>query len=198
MYKLVFPIIVFLFWSCNSAESKGSTESFGENKSEGSVASCLCTELIQNAKGELEKDGKLFTGNCFLNYENSDIKYIEKQLVNGLINGMVKYFSKEGEIIFEEKFEKGSHQVDLEIENIRCDCSLLSKKDTDNKSYYKGQLFKGTCFSLFPLIEQPYIEVSYQGGLRDGFTTYYSKIGDILYIEKYEKGELIKTIYPKK
>lgn len=198
MTRFLFPIFLLFLWSCNNSQNDATTESFGENKSEGTVIACLCTDLKKNNNGELLRDGSLFTGNCFLNYENSEAKYIEKQIVNGLINGTIKYYSKTGEIIFEEKFEKGAHQLNLEVESIRCDCAALNKNKKDQKYYYKGQLFKGMCYSLYPDIEQVYIEISYQEGIRNGFTTYFSRLGDILYTEKYDSGALLKVIYPKK
>jgi hypothetical protein len=197
MNRIVIFVSISLFLSC-SRSLESSVESLGSYMSEGSVASCLCAELDTNDHGQLVIDGKVFTGNCFISYVNGDSKYIEKQIVNGFINGKIIYYSPSGEVLFEEKFQNGKHQIDLSIENIRCQCDELVKNEKEAKYYYKNQLFKGVCYRLFPGTEQPYVEITYAKGVRNGFTTYYSKLGDLLYTEKYELGTLVKVIYPEK
>ncbi len=197
-YLLILSVL--FFFSCSNKENN-SAESFGENKASGNVQTCLCSDLIEDSNGILMKNNMPYTGYCVHNFENSDRKYIEKQIVNGKINGKITYYDQQGKVIFEEKFENGEHQLDLEIENIRCDCAELKRSkgaDKRVKYSYKKQLFKGVCFRTFPGTDIIYIEVTYENGLRHGFTTYYNKLGNLLYTEKYKNGSLEKVIYPKK
>ncbi|MFK8044417.1 MAG: hypothetical protein AB8B72_02900 [Crocinitomicaceae bacterium] len=198
MNKLIFFSIFLIVVSCTETKKSSKPESFGKNKSLGTVTNCPCDSIRENAYKILMKDGKPYTGICYTNYPDTEIKYIEKQILDGELNGTITYFSRSGEVLYEEKFEQGNFQVDLKSEDIKCDCLDLKRKKESKKIYFKGQVFEGTCFSNFPETEQPYMEINYKNGLRDGYTKYYSKSGSILYTEMYDKDSLMNIIYPKK
>ncbi|MFD1551957.1 hypothetical protein DNU06_01340 [Putridiphycobacter roseus] len=193
-------LLPFLIWmmSCQTASKSDKVETFGEAKSKGELATCDCKDLLEDGEGLLQYNGTPFTGICIIKYQGTESKYIEKQILNGLINGKISYYGRDGKVIFEEKFNKGGLQLDLTNESIRCNCKVLTKKkdQSEIKKYFKGQLFTGTCFDVFPNSEQPYFESAYQNGLRNGFTSYYNKNGDLLFTEKYRNDSLIKVIEP--
>lgn len=198
-HNLYLIFLTFLSIGCNSVENE-STESLGENRQVESVETCLCDDLKTDVKGLLMKDGHLYTGECVINYKQTDQTYIEKQILNGELNGKIIYYAIDGKVLFEEKYEKGKHQLNLDVENITCNCADLKKESRNNQIVYlyEGQLFRGQCYYNFPGIDQPYIKITYADGLRSGFTWYYNKVGDVLYTEKYEANELVKVIHPKK
>ena len=193
-------LLVLVCLGCENEKPANNLESFGENKASGKVETCLCSELTENDSGKLLKNGQPYTGNCILNFENSDKKYIEKQIIDGELSGKVIYYNQQGDVIFEERYEKGKHQLNLSIESIRCNCDELGemKGAKPVKYTYRDQLFRGICYRYFPETSTVYLEITYEEGLRHGFTNYYNKLGDLLYTEKYEKGELIKVIHPNK
>ena len=193
---LLLPLLIWIC-SCQSVVSDGAVETFGESKAIGELANCNCADLVENEAGVLLLDGKIFTGICLIKYEGTDHKYIEKQILNGVINGKISYYGKDGSVLFEEYFNQGKMQLDLTKESIRCNCKVLTKKTrVDNRKYYKDQLFTGTCFDVYPASKQPYFEAAYKNGERNGFTSYYNKGGDLLFTEKYRNDSLIKIIEP--
>ncbi|MFK8038045.1 MAG: hypothetical protein AB8B74_07135 [Crocinitomicaceae bacterium] len=198
-HKLFLFFVILVCINCRN-ELDENLESLGENRQVETVETCLCSELETTEDKTFTKNGALYTGNCIIKYHDSDQSYIEKQIVNGRLNGKIIYYGSDGTVLFEEKYEKGTHQLDLDVENITCNCNDLIKEKRDKLTVhlYKGQLFRGECYSNFPGLDQPYIRISYTKGLRNGFTWYYNKFGDILYTEKYKDDELTKVIYPKK
>ncbi len=184
--------------SCQSDQSNENQVELGESKSAEVVASCQCDELVKSDKDVYLLNGDPYTGNCIILYQNSDKKYIEKQYLEGKMNGEVIYYDQAGNVIYRENYVQGEYKKDLATENIHCNCKVLTKETVNNqtKLYYKGQLFTGTCSDQYLNSDQDYIKSSYKNGLLDGYKTYYTKDGTILYQEKYQSNTLVTTIYP--
>tara|TARA_B100000809_G_C15018442_1_gene487551 strand:+ start:250 stop:849 length:600 start_codon:yes stop_codon:yes gene_type:complete len=196
-YILVLFLFITLISCENSKDTKVSVE-LGENKEFVNLPSCHCDSLILNETEKLVLLETIFTGTCFLNYPQADQKYIEKQILDGLIHGKISYFDKTGELLFEEVYNKGKLLTNAENKS-RCNCMDLIMKDGENnfkKNYLNESLFTGTCEDFFPNTNQLYLESNYKNGLLHGFTVYYQKDGSVLMMQNYKDGVLIEDIIP--
>ncbi|MCB9224744.1 MAG: hypothetical protein R2780_07365 [Crocinitomicaceae bacterium] len=187
--------------SCGNEETKGnSILDTGTVKHSGDLDTCACNELDIDSLGMHLKNSSKYTGICYENYPETDIKYIEKNILNGQLHGKITYFDKAGEIILEEIYEGGNKKRSGEVEFITCHCSELAKIETPGNvspvRYFLDEIpFTGSCEEYYPESKQVYMEVTYENGFVNGFTTYFNKDGSVLLIEKYENGELVKTIH---
>jgi len=199
MKYLFFIALTFSFFTaCNSSHKEDTVIEMGNNKESESIALCNCDDLIENENKELSLNGQVYTGNCFLDYPQSDQKYLEKQILNGKVHGKIIYFDKQGNVLFEETYNKGNLLGDLDNTSA-CSCADLIIKETDdgvNKNYLNDILYTGGCEDYFPNTDQLYLESNYKNGLLDGFTIYYQKDGSVLMMQEYKDGVLIEDIIP--
>ena len=190
-------VLFFCFFSCESNQQKTEVE-LGDNKEiDIDIVTCNCDSLKLNKNNKLTFNNNVFTGICELNYPETEQKYIDKQIVEGEVLGKVSYYSKLGEFLYAEVYNKGKLKSDGQnIHN--CNCSELTIKTEDgvNKNYLQNNLFTGTCEDFYPNSKQVYIESTYKNGLLDGYTTYFNKNGSTIYMQKYKVGQLLKEIYP--
>lgn len=189
--------ILTLFIGCDSSHNEETVIEMGNNKESDISASCNCDDLDANSENLLILDSKVFTGTCFLNYPQSDQKYIEKQILNGKVHGKITYFDKLGELLFEETYNNGNLVGDLE-NNTKCDCSDIVIKESEDfsKNYLNDILYTGGCEDFYPNSDQLYLESNYKNGLLNGFTIYYQKDGSVLIMQEYKDGVLIEDIVP--
>lgn len=198
MKNLFLSALTLIFFACNSSSEPQKTEvEMGNNMESDITAICNCDELEENDEKLLQLNGTIYTGNCFLNYPNSDEKYIEKQILNGKVHGKIAYFDKNGGLLFEETYNDGNLVGDLENSSV-CDCSdiVLDKSDGTPKYYLNDILYTGSCEDYYPNSEQLYLESNYKDGQLDGFTIYYQKDGSVLMMQNYKEGVLLEDIIP--
>ena len=192
-------LCLLIIASCQNKNKPDSQVELGESKTKAAVQTCFCDELEVDSAGLLTLNGGAYTGNCIINYQNSDKKYIEKQLMAGEINGKVIYYDQNGGVIYEENYVKGDYKVDLKKDNIHCNCKVLTREKVNDrmKYFYEGMLFTGTCSDQYPETNQDYFKASYKDGLLDGYKVFYDRNGEILYQERYQEDSLIQIIHSK-
>ena len=197
MIKYILILMLFIA-ACQSKSTKNSLVESGESKSEKNTRTCSCDLLVLDSNGVFIFEDSPFTGNCIVNYKDTNIVYIEKQFLKGRLNGKVIYYDQSGRIIFEENYQHGDYKLNLKKENLHCNCKQLEVKQVNksNKYYFDGALFTGRCSDLYPNSEQAYFMTTYKNGLLDGLTIYYDRSGGVLYTERYEANELTRLTYP--
>lgn len=198
MKNRIYILLSLILISCNSGNKEETSIELGRNKESETLPSCNCDSLIKNPNNELLFGGEIFTGFCFSNYPSSEQKYIEKQILDGLVHGKITYFGKTGKILFDESYSYGELLTSTENES-RCNCKNLKIKessDKQKKNYLNESLFTGTCQDFYPNTNQIYLEANYKKGILHGFTIYYNKDGSVLMMQSYEEGTLIKDIIP--
>lgn len=190
---LALPILIF---SCG--ETTQENLSPDKNISATTGDTCDCNELDIDSSGLHQKDEKPFTGTCISYYENTDSKYLEKNLLNGKLHGEVDYYDKSGNIILTEFYENGvaKRNVGSDVSNI-CDCSELEIKVVQGYSVYQldNVPYTGKCEKKYPDSDQLSMESNYKNGLLEGYTLYYDKSGNTILMEKYEQGELVSAVH---
>ncbi len=196
--RIIAGIFMGMLLACSTENSADNQVEMGESKAVQALPVCDCEDLIEHEPGVFFLAGEAFTGACLIYYQNSDAKYIEKQLLDGKVNGKVIYYDKSGAVLYEENYVQGDYQIDLNKEKLHCNCKTLTKETINGqtKHFYKGQLFTGTCSDQYPDSEQDYVISTYANGLLNGFRTYYGKDGAVLYQEKYKSDTLIQVISP--
>src|SRR5687768_17418027 len=141
---------------------------------------CDCSVLAIDSLGNHTQDGKSFTGTCVSYYDGSENKYLEKNILNGLLHGKVTYFDRTGEILLEEFYESGKQKRSGDSETgLTCDCSELKIQEMQGMSIYKldDVPFTGRCEKFYENSNQLYMESSYKKGILDGYTIYYNRDG---------------------
>lgn len=193
----LFLIISLCFLACNNETKDDSLFEQGSQKKDDVVEQCTCEELIESEKGFTLKE-ELFTGVCLQYNQKTGEKMIEKHFLDGVLNGDIVYFKNNGEVLYKERYEQGGLVQNLKNESVECNCKELKrvKEESRYKYYYHDQLYTGTCSDLYRNSDQKYMESNYMDGYLEGLSTFYTIDGEILYLEKYENGLLIKTIYP--
>lgn len=161
---------------------------------------CECKVLDTDTTGMHYLNDKPYTGTCINYYPETQTKYIEKSILNGKIHGKVTYYSKKGDVLIEEVYEAGNKKRSGNVDVLTCQCSELEKQETHYPAVpYRYLLddipYTGTCEEYYPDSDQLYMRVSYKKGVLDGHTIYYNKDGSTLLIERYENGELVRTIH---
>ncbi|MEO9533007.1 MAG: hypothetical protein ABJG68_00030 [Crocinitomicaceae bacterium] len=194
--------LVFGVLSCGSESDQipPATNNSGTVMQSSLMDTCFCAELDVDSTGVFYKKEAKYTGMCIENYPETEIKYIEKSLLEGRLHGKIKFFDKQGNVLIEEIYENGDKKRSGEVEILDCDCSELTLKVSTtpgipNRYYLDDIPYTGTCHEFYPGIDQKYMEVSYKQGVHHGRTTYFNKDGSTMYSEKYEKGELTNTYY---
>jgi hypothetical protein len=194
---LLFCLI--LFAQCNNNKSDVDLIQQGEMMNSPAQDTCLCDDILVDSLGVFTQDDTLFTGVCILNYPNTDLKYVVKGILNGSLHGTVTYYDKMGNILVEEVYVDGEKKRTGDRAPLVCDCSELTQStdpgETIKRSFLDEIPYNGKCIKRYAGMDQIYMEVDYKSGLLDGFTIFYDKVGDTMYMEKYEEGVLIKIIY---
>lgn len=196
----ILTLITFtIFTACDNTNNSNLIEK-GDMLSSGIVDTCECSELIQDSLGTYFKNDSLFTGICISYYPNSSSKYVEKNLLKGLLHGSVFYYDKNGEVLIEEIYENGHSKRSGKAEVLNCSCNELTLMKASNPDlparYSLDDIpYTGKCESFYPESEYIYMEANYWEGFLNGYTTFYNKDGSKLYMEVYKNGVLEKTIY---
>jgi antitoxin component YwqK of YwqJK toxin-antitoxin module len=166
----------------------------GSNKSIADTKTIHCDSLSL-INDTLSVDGLPYTGTCYLNYPNSNQKYIEKQLLDGILNGSIFYYDQSGNVILEEFYEKGVKKgTKNEILVVNCKDLKIKEIEEEPIYYYNDVKFTGTCHDYYPNSEQVYIEKHYKDGMLNGYTTYFNKDGSVLMMSKFEDNKLISEV----
>jgi hypothetical protein len=196
----VLIFVSFLFDSCDSQNEETVNSDSGTFKQSEILDTCLCNDLDEDSLGNHLMKEELYTGICVEYYPGTETKYIEKSLLDGKMHGQMILYDKQGEKLAEETYEEGIKKRDGEVEILNCDCSELVQNKTSvpgvGTVFFLDDIpYTGTCNSYYPETDIKYMEINYKSGVPDGRTYYYDKEGSVLYIENYENGELIGTIY---
>lgn len=198
-YILVFFSSLFLF-SCSEQSQKKEEFTEGTVKQEGRADSCLCVDLLVDSTGFHSKGGKAYTGVCTDYYPGSEDKYIEKNLLDGYLHGTVVYYSRSGDELMKEMYQKGVKRQSGDTDFLVCDCTDLEKvtnadPQLPNRYFLDEIPYTGRCQQFFPETNQMSVESHYKKGLLDGYTSYYDKQGNTLYIEEYQMGTLVNILH---
>lgn len=196
VFKLSFVVFCMpLFFGCDESPTDEKIE-LGVNKQSEVMETCNCDSLLSEGDLLKTKSNKVFTGTCYLNYPNSDQRYIEKQILEGKIHGNVTYYDKNDNVLLEEVYVDGQQDKNESF----CNCADLVKKESggEQKFFLNNKPFTGTCEDYFPNSDQVYLQATYKSGNLDGFVNYFSKNGEVIMMQKYENGEFLKDILPSK
>ena len=159
---------------------------------------CACEDLMVNSDSLMTFNDKLFTGMCYSDYPETDMRYVEKHYLSGVLHGKIFYYDKEGAIIAEEEYTNGINTLSATESFVPCLCSELRTETgvngAPNKKYKNTLPFTGICHEYFKGTETVYMEISYQNGILHGYCKYYDREGNQLYMEEYNKGELQAVI----
>jgi len=195
---LVFLSVIFLV-SCGGNKADSNLIEQGNILMSESLDTCLCDSLTKDSSGIFFQGDALFTGVCIYNYPNSDKKYMVKGILGGKLHGKVVYYDQQGKILMEEVYDNGTKKRTGDGAPLVCDCSELEKKKLSGELISRWFLdeipYSGKCLKKYPESDQTYLESAYKNGLREGYTIYFDQQGNTLYMEKYEKGDLIKIIH---
>lgn len=190
-------VLTFVLFSCSESESSNAVIEQGEMMNTTVNDTCPCNDLVDSLS-VLYLDDIPYTGVCIHNYPNSDKKYIVKGIMNGKLHGKLLYYDQSGKVILEEIYDSGSKTRNGNNAPITCDCSELLIKpipgETITCAFLDEIPFTGKCTKSYAGSTQKYMDASYQNGVLEGFTTYFDKSGKAMFMEKYERGELIKVI----
>jgi hypothetical protein len=198
MRHFFFLTLLVLAASCggDSAEKTPQGSTHISEQTQGDV--CDCDTLEIDSLGNHTLEGKPFTGSCISYYVDSEDKYLEKNILNGLLHGKVNYFDRNGEILLEEFYENGVQKRSGDSETgLTCDCSELKIQEIQGMSVYKldDVPFTGRCERFYENSTQLYMESNYKKGILDGYTVYYNRDGSTILMEKYERGVMISTVH---
>lgn len=198
MRKICGVLFLVVLVSCSGRRNKEIVDD-GNILSVSEQDTCECDNLKTDSLGIFLKDDLPYTGVCYSNYPDMDVKYIEKELLEGKLHGKVVYYSKNGEVILEEVYEYGAQKRAGDFDALECECTelkLTNNEQTGITRYYLDDIpFTGKCTKYYPESEQVYIEANYKNGYLNGHTIYYAKDGSTLYFEVYESGVLVNTVY---
>lgn len=200
MKKYLILLVPVLF-GCNNENTSAEHVDDGNLMSVNKMDTCSCDELQADEHGMELLNGNPFTGICYSNYPQTDIKYIEKSLLEGKLHGKVTYFTKTGEVLIEEIYESGKQKRSGSSDALECSCSELEVHSTPGVSIVKYTLddipYTGKCYGYYSDADtgQIYLESYYRDGFLDGNTIYYDRDGSTLYFEEYKSGELIRVVY---
>ena len=178
MIRNAVGIVLVLMLSCGSEEGKK------ESNADTNVATCACETLTVKQKKAYLKE-RAFTGICYSNYPETDIRYESRQYKQGIIQN-IKYYSKDGSILTNSDYLDGK-----KVENpSRCDCSDLKRSKGFGFGIFKnnGQLFTGICRSYYPGTKNVYREERYEVGLKHGYQSILDKNGNFLHVGNYAHG----------
>ena len=196
------PIFIsLLLIGCNSEPEKNE-----ESTSDGTVMqseildTCFCGDLDIDSNGIHYMMEERYTGMCIDYYPETDLKYIEKSILDGKLHGKSTFYDKTGEVLAQEVYEGGDKKRSGEVDVLNCDCSELEKvvnNSTGGKARYflDGIPYTGKCQKYYPESAQIYMDISYKDGLLDGTSSYYNRDGSAMYFEKYSLGVLITTLH---
>lgn len=203
-FLITLPFMTALFTLTACGDQRGDGTQFieeGEMQVMELKDTCSCDSLDENTEGLALLNDEVYTGVCRLNYPNTEIKYMTKDFMNGQLHGEVTYFDRAGEVLMEEVYASGEKKQNGEGAPQNCNCMDLEQKlmagETQERALLDDMPFTGMCEEKYPDSDQTYIEIHYKNGLRHGFTTYFDRKGGTMFMEKYEKGQLIKTINEK-
>lgn len=193
-------VITLIITSCSSEpKEKPNLIEEGEMMTSTVADTCLCDDLTEDSLGIHYKNDTLFTGVCIHNYPNSDLNYMVKSIMSGKLHGNVTYYDREGGVLVEEIYEDGQKKRTGDGAPQECDCTELeavsSPGERASRYFLDGIPFTGRCFEKYADSDQVYMEIKYENGIRQGYTTFFDKDGKTMFMEKYDRGELIKTIY---
>lgn len=189
--------LIYLLIGCG-ADSANEASSENSNQAINSGDTCDCQELIIDSLGTHWLNEKEYTGVCLSYYDQSDLVYLEKNILQGKLHGAVNYYDKNGEILLTEFYENGSQKRSAGSDGSQvCNCNSLEIQKVQGMSVYKleGVPFTGKCEKYYESMSQISMESSYENGLLNGYTIYYQRDGSTILMEKYEMGELVSTIH---
>ncbi|MCH2233989.1 MAG: hypothetical protein MK078_07025 [Crocinitomicaceae bacterium] len=198
MRKLIYPIIGLLLLACGENVELTESTDTGTINTIDQERECACEDLGVNADSLFTLEDTLFTGMCFSSYPGTDIRYMEKHYLAGVLHGKVFIYDKEGNVIAEEEYTNGINTLSASESFVPCKCSELRVEEgvngAPNKKYKNTLPFTGVCHEYFPGTEDVYMEISYQNGILHGYCKYYDVEGNQLYMEEYNKGVLEAVI----
>jgi len=195
------PLIFFFLVSCSGSKKDIDESNLIEQGEINTIAhadTCLCDSLIKDTQGNLTQNDEIFTGICTHNYPNSDTKYMVKSILKGKLHGSVSYYDREGTLLMTEVYSEGERKNSGIETALSCNCSELKATqliEPKMSQFFLNEVpFNGKCVEKYPNSDQVYMEISYVKGFLHGFTTYFDKRGNVMYMEKYENGVLQKVI----
>jgi antitoxin component YwqK of YwqJK toxin-antitoxin module len=195
MHYLFILSLLTLFISCNVEPNRDEIIQHLE-KHDFSVfnklPSCNCSEL-EDQDGKLTLNNEVYTGTCFSNYPNIEVKYEEQQLFEGELYGYKMIFSPSGDTLSKNEYKQGKVIRKNVGINETCNCEDLVKSTLDDGtevSLYYDMPFTGICKRFFPppFETKVYLEAKYKNGKLHGTTRMFDKNENLIYKEKYFNG----------
>lgn len=193
----IITALLLMFVSCNNSSSNKKDLNTGKFQEE-EIPTCDCTSLITDSLGMAYLDSTLYTGLCFSYYPDSKDKMEERPYLKGQLHGNYLVFDKESQdTISSVKYINGSLENDNLNKNNNCDCKELTRKKEDDKDIWmmKNHRYTGTCYVMNADTTQKIMERSFKNGLVHGDQMIFDNYGEIVQMDQYWKGDLIRTKY---
>jgi hypothetical protein len=156
-----------------------------------------CDSLYVDSLGFYRLSDSLFTGVCFTNFPNQQVKFEERQIFRGQMHGHHLLFTPKGDTISVNLYNQGKllRKSIGKGEVVNCDSLQVEiHADGSEISTYFGAPYNGTCHRYYPEpdTQQVYLTIPYSNGKVHGEMFIYDKQGNVLVKEVYNEGEKIE------
>jgi antitoxin component YwqK of YwqJK toxin-antitoxin module len=199
LFPAPFLFIILLIVSCsgkdNSPEAIRERLLQGEFDAYSHTQRVPCDSLDLDSLGYYRYNDSLFTGVCYENFPNQNVKLRERQIFRGQMHGHHILYTPKGDTISINLYNQGKliRKSMGKSEVVHCDDleDGLNSSGEEVKLYF-GAPYDGSCNRYFPEPDtaQVYITIPYHQGKVDGEMIVYDKLGNILIKETYKNGEV--------
>lgn len=152
-----------------------------------------CDSLVSDSLGVYRYNDSLFTGVCYENFPNLNVKLVERQIFRGKMHGHHLLYTPKGDTISVNLYNQGKliRKSLGKSEVVNCEALETSQNLAGEEiKLYFGTPYDGTCHRYYPAPDtnQIYISIPYHKGRVDGELIIYDRQGNILVKEKYDNG----------
>lgn len=193
----IIATLTIIFASCNNSGYNKKDLNTGKFQEE-EIPTCDCVDLTSDSLGMIYLDSTLYTGICYSYYPNSKYKMEERPYLKGQLHGNYLVFEKESkDTISSVKYINGGLENDNLNKNNDCNCNELTRIKEDEKDIWmmKNHRYTGTCFVMNSDTTHKIMERTFKNGLVHGDQMIFDHYGEIVQMDQYWKGDLIRTKY---
>ncbi len=202
----IFCLIVSIFISCDLSQQTPTNEVIRERLLLGEfdayeyLPTVHCDSLVLDTLNNLTYQDSLFSGICFVNFENSSSKQQIQQIFRGKLHGNSLLLSPKGDTISMRLYNHGRFTRELVAgyTTVICDSLDVFQNDLGNQVvFFDGLPFTGKCVSYFDPIESDdsLLQIEkikpYARGVLEGEVILYNSEGEEVNRKMYKGGELL-------
>ena len=181
--------------SCNESDSAKKDLNTGKFEKE-EIPSCDCADLNIDSLDVAYFDSIPYTGICYTYYPNTQNKMEERPFLKGKLHGnYLIYNNGTNDTLSSVKYINGEIENDNLNKNNICDCDELKSKVEEEKDIWfrKNHRYTGVCYVMNADSTHKIMERTFKDGLVDGDQLVFDNYGEIIQMEIYKDGELIRT-----